>query len=131
MEDEVTLPPMEPSSLSASSFRRRRPSESSVDDNHGGDPSSDDPVFSSDDLSFASVDNYKPGAKSPTKRKRIYRGPWWGESSDSKRRRADLEQKELDSGVWLNGDDDVAVGSSTARRDGVVVKSKDLSEECL
>lgn len=128
MEDEVTLPDLPP--IERSSYGARRPSESSLDEAYGGNPSSDDPVFSSDDLPSASVDNYKPNAEGATKRKRMYRGPWWGEASDSKRKRADLETKEVDSGVWMNTDDDVAVDSSTAG-DEVVNKGKEGSEEYL
>ncbi|KAK2767385.1 hypothetical protein FQN54_003541 [Arachnomyces sp. PD_36] len=117
-DDEVPLPPPPPSQKpSGLPFpTKHRSSISGLDFVRGGLPSSDPPVFSSDDLPSASVENYRQGGAGagPAKRKRMYRGTWWGEVVNPKRKRVELKRKDLDSGVYMNSDDDVAVDNRAA-----------------
>lgn len=107
-----TSPPEEPARFAFQ--KQRRDSQSSLNYNYGGIPSSDPPLFSSDDLPF-SLENYREGA---SKRKRTYRGPWWGEEVEPKRKRKHLKKKAaLDSGVWMRSDDDVAADNSSPADD--------------
>ncbi|KAI5288770.1 hypothetical protein KEM54_004893 [Ascosphaera aggregata] len=100
-------------------------------------PSSDPPFFSSDDLQSSTVENYYPkgpsgasvgdnldiiAATTPdesvaqrARRKRAYRGTWWGEEITPKRTRrtgartrtAWKDKGKVDSGVFMPSDDDV------------------------
>ncbi|KAI9833315.1 MAG: hypothetical protein M1819_003710 [Sarea resinae] len=63
--------------------------------------SSDPPLFSSDDLPNASVENYSHG-----QRKRQYRGTWWGEEVRPTGRRE--FKRNLDSGVWMSEGTDIS-----------------------
>ncbi|WEW60538.1 hypothetical protein PRK78_006025 [Emydomyces testavorans] len=87
-------------------------------DKLSGPPSSDPPLFSSDDFQ-PGLENYTSGAaQTPAEtgdngagRKRRYRGTWWGEKVHSKkqRRRTGFKSKrDLDSGVWMMSSDDSA-----------------------
>ncbi|PGH13455.1 hypothetical protein AJ80_06324 [Polytolypa hystricis UAMH7299] len=82
-------------------------------------PSSDPPLFSSDDVECSALENYSRttnqrdsndgGGDMPRNLfgKRQYRGTWWGEKVRAKRKkRTDFKDKRnLDSGVWMNSDD--------------------------
>ncbi|KAK2793958.1 hypothetical protein FQN52_000290 [Onygenales sp. PD_12] len=102
----------------------------------GAAPSSDPPLFSSDDFQSSALENYHYHSNSnpkdskdkdhPARRvrtgKRLYRGTWWGEeeegwgrgmgggsgSGSGKKRRTEFKEKRnVDSGVWLGSDDSV------------------------
>src|SRR5262245_45414637 len=68
--------------------------------------SSDPPKCSSDDRQAASANNYNPSDQSGMKRKRHYRGTWWGEEVDEKRNKSRTQsRRNIDSGVWIGSDD--------------------------
>src|SRR5437762_2403323 len=71
--------------------------------------SSDPPLFSSDDLESATMDNYRYSETlADMKRKRRYRGTWWGQEFDTKRKKTEFKSKrDMDSGVWLSSDDSI------------------------
>lgn len=92
-------------------------------------PSSDPPLFSSDDFQSSALENYRPGLRkrgvggddtgdgdgdgdTEMVRKRRYRGTWWGEKIQHnkkmkmKKKRTDFKTKRnVDSGVWLGSDE--------------------------
>lgn len=105
--EDVGLPPMQP-------HHRNPSSNSSLDRIYGRLPSSDPPVFSSDDPESASSENYKANAEGASKRRRTYRETWWGETLDSKNQRNELETKEVDSGVWMNANEDSSAAGDAA-----------------
>ncbi|KAI5305576.1 hypothetical protein KEM56_004001 [Ascosphaera pollenicola] len=85
-------------------------------------PSSDPPLFSSDDLQCSALENYYPKdshipitaegtSATPDerscRRKRAYRGTWWGEEITPKRTRTEWRSRgKVDSGVFMGSDDD-------------------------
>ncbi|KAJ5103769.1 hypothetical protein N7532_004298 [Penicillium argentinense] len=128
MDNEVPLPPprrlqlrspagagRSPSGSVASSFRKAR--RLSRFDDRSSQPSSDQPLFSSDDIPASGLENYNAPVSS-SGRKRRYRGTWWGEQvQDPKRKRADFKEKRnVDSGVWM-GSDESGADSNLASED--------------
>ncbi|KAF2090634.1 hypothetical protein K490DRAFT_53617 [Saccharata proteae CBS 121410] len=98
-EPPSSPPPMPRQRRPLRAFRSKKRTWSSS--MHDYAPSSDPPVFSSDDGPDASVDNYT----TPERRKRQYTGAWWAHDqqpgpSASSRKLA----KNDDSGVWLPSD---------------------------
>lgn len=97
-----------------------------------GTPSSDPPLFSSDDFQSSALENYGTTAsedaqdslpEGPTGRKRRYRGTWWGQklgnesqSRQSKRtkRTGFKSKRNVDSGVWLGSTDTTDDGDESA-----------------
>ena len=88
----------------------------------GGTPSSDPPLFSSDDFQSSALENYyytpsraqddaaQEDAESQQQqqrsRKRRYRGTWWGEHLHTNKKRTDFRDKrQFDSGVWMGSED--------------------------
>jgi hypothetical protein len=111
MDHDISLPPPPrirhrsprgPTSLS----RKTTASRSRVDD-VSSLPSSDPALFSSDDIPTSLEDYSGPVEGGPTRKKRRYRGTWWGEETvDAKRKRIDFrEKRNLDSGVWMGSDE--------------------------
>ena len=96
-------------------------------------PSSDPPLFSSDDFQSSALENYS--CAQPQKqahahahaqphapqqhplRKRRYRGTWWGEQlhahahAKRKRRTQFKDKRYVDSGVWLESEDSTGTGT--------------------
>ncbi|EEP80690.1 predicted protein [Uncinocarpus reesii 1704] len=113
-----------------------------------GPPSSDPPLFSSDDFQ-PGLEDYTPksssgarrgaehdGGENKTVRKRRYRGTWWGEKLPIKKKRTRTEfkkKRDLDSGVWMmSGDDSSGLLSSDvvdAADDSEMVGGSRASEE--
>ncbi|DAA73330.1 TPA_exp: Leucine Rich Repeat domain protein [Trichophyton benhamiae CBS 112371] len=97
-----------------------------------GTPSSDPPLFSSDDFQSSALENYDTTAKEdaedglpegPIGRKRRYRGTWWGQklgkelqSMQNKRtkRMGFKSKRNVDSGVWLGSTDTTDDGDESA-----------------
>ncbi|KAJ5095643.1 Leucine-rich repeat typical subtype [Penicillium alfredii] len=101
----------------ASSFHKSR--RLSRFDDRSSQPSSEPPLFSSDDIPASGVENYHAPVSTGAGRKRRYRGTWWGEQViDPKRKRADFKEKRhVDSGVWM-GSDESAAESFLSSEDG-------------
>lgn len=86
-------------------------------DKLSGPPSSDPPLFSSDDFQSSALENYSHaqtqdqghGQSHHPLRKRRYRGTWWGElphaHTKRKRRTQFKDKRYVDSGVWLGSED--------------------------
>src|SRR5438034_8873445 len=71
----------------------RRPHQSRPG-NLSSHSSSDPPLFSSDDLESATMENYHCSEKlAEMKRKRRYRGTWWGQAFDAKRKKTEFKEK--------------------------------------
>jgi hypothetical protein len=90
-------------------------------------PSSDPPVFSSDDFLHSSIENYQQTAPGRMKRKNMYHGTWWGEKMNPKRKRTEFKTKRhLDSGVWMSSDadvdDDMVIETGSNARKAVAAK---------
>jgi hypothetical protein len=118
-------------------------------------PSSDLPLFSSDDFQSSALENYTSNSQDhgdgagtsecsqsqsqqqqQSLRKRRYRGTWWGEQiyKKKKKRTAFKDKRNVDSGVWLGSEDssDVLVGSDdSALSFGESGDSGPLDEEGL
>jgi hypothetical protein len=110
-------------------------------------PSSDPPLFSSDDFQSSALENYTSNShehdagtsesshSQQPLRKRRYRGTWWGEQIYKKKtkRTAFKDKRNVDSGVWLASGDssDVLVRSDdSALSFGEYGDSGALDEEC-
>ncbi|KKZ61542.1 hypothetical protein EMCG_03876 [[Emmonsia] crescens] len=132
MERDIPLPPPRRGARQRA-FSRHLPHRSDYFTFDSTLPSSDPPLFSSDDFQSSTLENYhnsselrnaatRPGssasrAQTTTTRKRQYRGTWWGEEEAEKERYATAEKKKrrtefkdkrnLDSGVWLGSDDSI------------------------
>lgn len=94
--------------------------------------SSDPPLFSSDDWQCSALENYYPttgqnssiasldevaDAKS-RRRKRAYRGTWWGEEVTPKRPRTGWKSRgKVDSGCFMGSDDDVDDDDDDGKKD--------------
>lgn len=124
----------------ASNARKRKPSftprahQLSLE-RLSGIPSSDPPLFSSDDFQSSALENYyytpsrahdcpapqqQGGESRPQQhqqqqsRKRRYRGTWWGEHLHAKKKRTEFRDKRnFDSGVWLCSEDSTDLPASS------------------
>ncbi|EER23293.1 Leucine Rich Repeat family protein [Coccidioides posadasii C735 delta SOWgp] len=93
-------------------------------DGLSGPPSSDTPLFSSDDFQ-PGLEDYTPALTSAQEatgapcngrgdggaRKRRYRGTWWGEKVQCRKKRTRTgfkNKRDMDSGVWMMSSDDSA-----------------------
>lgn len=98
MADEMDLPVLPPDNgltvplPSTTSFRKRSRAYSSGN-------SSDVPMFSSDDLADASLDNYE----SP-RSKRQHRRAWWDENRSRREQVKMQARRDLDSGIFMASD---------------------------
>ncbi|EGC42365.1 leucine rich repeat domain-containing protein [Histoplasma capsulatum var. duboisii H88] len=147
MERDIPLPPLRRARQPALPGHLRHHSDHFTFDCNL--PSSDPPLFSSDDFQSSALENYRNSpeqqeqqqqlgnapthsgssgnkAQTKTKRKRQYRGTWWGKEEGEKnndavtekRRRTEFKNKRnLDSGVWLGSDD--SVESALSNRSGL------------
>ncbi|KAM5447615.1 hypothetical protein MaudCBS49596_005874 [Microsporum audouinii] len=96
-----------------------------------GTPSSDPPLFSSDDFQSSALENYDTSRENdlenlpeePASRKRRYRGTWWGQKlgnelqpkKNKRTKRTGFKSKRnMDSGVWLGTTDTVDDGDESA-----------------
>ncbi|OJD15019.1 hypothetical protein AJ78_04704 [Emergomyces pasteurianus Ep9510] len=131
MERDIPLPPPR-----KRVFSRSLPPRSDYFTFDSSLPSSDPPLFSSDDFQSSTLENYQNSSEqqqqlnattrpsssasrtwtTTTTRKRQYRGTWWGEEEAEKQRNVTVEKRRrtefkdkrnLDSGVWLGSDDSV------------------------
>lgn len=111
MFEEPSLPPL----LGLSDAEEHRITRRSRKRCYDSSTSSDPPLFSSDDVREASSDNYV----SLDRRKRYYKGTWWGERVTSTS--AEIHEggdkrklvRNVDSGVWLGSD--ISDGSDATR----------------
>ncbi|KAI9758184.1 MAG: hypothetical protein M4579_003158 [Chaenotheca gracillima] len=124
MSNEPSLPPL---LLSGASRSHKRP----CDDDLELCTSSDPPLFSSDDHLASTSENYVQ-----KRRKRQYRGTWWGPQVKTPLTRSKRKfQRTADSGVWLGSqdsqgsDDSISGGPSATDAESSAARGRDAAED--